>query len=71
MDDVANLSGMNKPIDLVHVQRGLRLFLGVTTKADTTTSNGNALCEWALNAASENPPKPVFDSPAKNNDDEQ
>ena len=33
MDDVATLSGI-KPIDLVYVQR-VRLFLGVTTLADS------------------------------------
>jgi hypothetical protein len=60
MDDVANLPGI-KPIDLVHVQR-VRLFLGVTTRADISTSDGNAMCEWAFNAAA-NPRKPVFRFP--------
>jgi hypothetical protein len=36
MDDVANLSGI-KPIKLVYVQR-VRLFLGVTTLADVSSS---------------------------------
>lgn len=60
MDDVLNLPGI-KPIDLVHVQR-IRLYLGVTTKADISTSDGNALCDWAMNAT-ENPRKSVFRFP--------
>ena len=57
MDDAANLDGI-KAIDLVHVQR-VRLFLGVTTRADISTSNGKAICAWAINAT-ENPRKSVF-----------
>jgi len=41
MDDVATLSGI-KPIDLVYVQR-VRLFLGVTTLADISSSDGKNL----------------------------
>jgi hypothetical protein len=47
-DDVANLPGI-KPIDLAHVQRA-RLHLGITTKADISTSDDITLCDWALNA---------------------
>jgi hypothetical protein len=39
MDDVANLPGI-KPIELVYVQR-VRLFLGVTTLADISSSDGS------------------------------
>jgi hypothetical protein len=42
MDDISNLPGI-KPIDLVHAQR-IRMYLGVTTKADISTSDGTALC---------------------------
>jgi hypothetical protein len=42
MEDLANLPGL-KPIELVHAQR-CRLFLGVTTLADTCTSNGIEIC---------------------------
>ena len=60
MDDVAKLSGI-KPIDLVYVQR-VRLFLGVTTLADISSSDGKTLCDWAL-TVDENPRKPVFQFP--------
>jgi hypothetical protein len=60
MDDVANLSGI-KPIDMVHVQR-VRLFLGVTTLADISTTCGNALCDWAIKGT-ENPRSPIFRFP--------
>jgi hypothetical protein len=63
MDGVANLPGI-KPIELVQVQH-LHLFLGVTTKEAniSTTSNGIAICERALNASEENPRKLVFRFP--------
>jgi hypothetical protein len=57
---VAKLSGI-KPIELVYVQR-VRLFLGVTTLADISSSDGKTLCEWAL-SVDENPRKPVFRFP--------
>jgi hypothetical protein len=60
MDDVAKLSGI-KPIELVYVQR-VRLFLGVTTLADISSSDGKTLCDWAL-SVNENPRKPVFRFP--------
>ena len=60
MDDVATLSGI-KPIDLVYVQR-VRLFLGVTTLADISSSDSKTLCEWAL-SVDKNPRKPVFRFP--------
>lgn len=60
MDDVANLNGIKK-IDLAHVQR-VRLFLGVTTLADISNSDGTSLCEWALNASG-NPRDSVFHFP--------
>jgi hypothetical protein len=46
MDDVANLSGI-KLIELVYVQR-VRLFLGVTTLANISSSDGKTLCDWVL-----------------------
>jgi hypothetical protein len=48
MDYVANLSGI-KPIELVYdyMQR-VRLFLGVMTLADISSSDGKTLCDWAL-----------------------
>jgi len=60
MDYVATLSGI-KPIDLVYVQR-VRLFLGVMTLADISSSDGKTLCDWAL-SVDENPRKPVFRFP--------
>jgi hypothetical protein len=60
---LANLSGI-KPIELVYVQR-VRLFLGVTTLADIPTSDGKALCDWALLSVDENPRKPVFRFPQR------
>jgi hypothetical protein len=60
MDDVANIPGI-KPIELVYVQR-VRLFLGVTTLADISTSCGQALSEWALKATA-NPRHPIFRFP--------
>jgi hypothetical protein len=57
MDDVARLPGI-KPINLVHVQC-VQLHLGVTTKANISTSDGIALCDWAL-AANDNPHKSIF-----------
>jgi hypothetical protein len=48
MDDVSKIPGI-KPIELSHVQR-VRMYLGVTTKADISTSDGIALCNWALDA---------------------
>jgi hypothetical protein len=60
MDDVAKLPGI-KPIKLVHVQR-VRLFLGVTTLADISSSDGKTLCNWVL-PVYENPRKPVFRFP--------
>jgi hypothetical protein len=60
MDDVATLSGI-KPIDLVYVQR-VRLFLGVMTLVDISSSDGKTLCDWAL-SVDENPRKPVFRFP--------
>ena len=60
MDDVTNLPDIT-PIQLVHVQ-WIRLFLGVMTLADITSSDGKTLCEWAINA-DENPRQPVFRFP--------
>ena len=57
MDDVSKIPGI-KPIELSHVQR-VRMYLGVTTKADISTSDGIALCDWALDATM-NPRPPVF-----------
>jgi hypothetical protein len=57
MDDAAHLPGI-KPIDLVHVQR-VQLFLGVTTKADISTSDSVTLCNWAIDASA-NPCKPTL-----------
>jgi hypothetical protein len=57
MDDVAKLPGI-KPIELVYVQH-VRLFLGVTTLADISSSDGKTICDWAL-SVDENPRKPVF-----------
>ena len=57
MDDVCNIPGI-KPIKIVHVQR-VRMHLGVTTKADICTSDGKALCEWAMKV-SDNPRPPTF-----------
>jgi hypothetical protein len=56
MDDVAKLSGI-KPIE-----QHVRLFLGVTTLADISSSDGKTLCEWAL-SVDKNPRKPVFRFP--------
>jgi hypothetical protein len=61
MDDVANLQGI-MPIELVYVQR-VCLFLGITTKADISTSDRQDLCKWALTGVSENPRQPVFRFP--------
>jgi hypothetical protein len=60
MDDVANLTGL-KPTELKHIHH-VRLFLGVTTLADITTSDGKSLCDWVLRASA-NPRKPVFRFP--------
>ena len=60
MDDVAKLPDI-KPIELAYVQR-VRLFLGVTTLADISSSDGKTLCAWAL-AVEENPRKPIFQIP--------
>jgi hypothetical protein len=60
MDDVTNLPRI-KPIEIVHVQR-VRLYLGVTTKADISTSDGKALCDWALKVT-DNPWPTVFRFP--------
>jgi hypothetical protein len=60
MDDVAILPGI-KPIELVHVQR-VRLFLGVTTLSDISSSDGKTFCDWLL-PVYENPRKPVFRFP--------
>jgi hypothetical protein len=60
MDNVANLTGI-KPIELVYVQR-VRLYLGVTTLADISTSDGKKLCAWAL-SVNENPRIPIFRFP--------
>jgi hypothetical protein len=64
MDDVANLAGIER-IDLVRVQR-FRLFLGVSTCADISTSDGNSLCTWALNAT-DNPRYLCSAPPVRNN----
>jgi hypothetical protein len=48
MDDVSKIPGI-KPIKLSHVQQ-VRMYFGVTTKADISTSDGIALCDWALDA---------------------
>jgi hypothetical protein len=47
MEQLATLHRL-KPADLVHAQR-CRLFLGVTTLADITNTDGRSICEWALN----------------------
>jgi hypothetical protein len=60
MDDVAKLPGI-KPIELVYVQR-VRLFLGGTTLAGISSSDGKTICEWTL-SVDENPCKPVFRFP--------
>lgn len=57
MDNVANLPGI-KPIDLAHVEC-VRLHLGVTTKADISTSDDIILCDWVLNAT-DNPHESAF-----------
>jgi hypothetical protein len=59
-EDLANLDGL-KPIELVHAQ-WCRLFLGVTTLADISTSNGMEICEWAINGQT-NPRTPVYRVP--------
>jgi hypothetical protein len=65
MDHVAHLFGI-KPIELVYLQR-VRLFLGVTTLADISLSDGKTLCQWwAVVEVNENPGKPVFRFPIKN-----
>jgi hypothetical protein len=58
---LSKLSGIKLTIDLVYVQR-VRLFLGVMTLADISSSDGKTLCKWAL-SVNENPRKPVFRSP--------
>jgi hypothetical protein len=61
MDNVvANLPSI-KPIELVHIQR-VRLFMGVTTLADISSSDGKTFCDWVL-PVYENPRKPVFRFP--------
>ena len=53
MEDFASLPQI-RPVQLVHAQR-CRLFLGVTTLADITDSNGRTLCHWALTG--QHPPR--------------
>jgi hypothetical protein len=64
MESISNLHNI-KPIELVHAQR-CRLYLGVTTLADISTSNGRRLCEWAING---NQPHrtPTFRFPRQSN----
>jgi hypothetical protein len=50
-----------RPIDLVHAQRCC-LYLGITTIADITTSNGQTICAWALNG-SDPPRQPILQYP--------
>jgi hypothetical protein len=57
MNDVSQIPEI-QPSELVNVQR-VCMYLGVTTKADISTSDGTALCDWSLNATL-NPRTPVF-----------
>jgi hypothetical protein len=47
MDELSNLPGITTK-ELVAAQR-CRLYLGATTLADICTSQGNYICEWAIN----------------------
>ena len=62
MEEISQLPNVT-PMDLKYAQccRHCRLFLGITTLTDITTSDGKTIAEWTLTHGLDNPrPSPLL-----------